>query len=57
MPVYQKTIFDNIKLLISNQKSLSNIHKKSNEIKLSVQDIMTGFEGSALKSVKSKVNF
>lgn len=56
VPVYQKTMFDSIKALISIQKSLSNIHKKSNEIKLSIQDIMIGFEGCVLKQVKNKVN-
>lgn len=56
VPVYQKTMFDSIKALISIQKSLSNIHKKSNEIKLSIQDIMIGFEGCVLKQVKNKVS-
>lgn len=56
IPVYQKTMFDNIKILISIQKSISNIHKKSNEIKLSIQDIMIGFESSVLKPVKNKVS-
>jgi len=51
-PIKQKHIFQNLKTLISQYKSLAYINKKFNELKLGIMDVMTGLNGIDRYSTK-----
>ena len=53
-PIQQRSCFERLKTLISQNKSLANINKKFNEVKLGIQDIMTGLDG--IDRLSSKLN-
>lgn len=44
-PIRQRVLFERIKALVAQNKSLANINKKFTEVKLGILDIMTGRDG------------
>lgn len=51
-PISQKATFTQVKALVLQYKSVTNINKKFNEWKLGVQDIMSGLDGADRYSTK-----
>lgn len=54
-PINQKIQFNKIKSLMVQTKSLVNLNKRANYIKLTLLDIMAGFAGTTIKQEKVEV--